>query len=148
MSGEKLKTEDVIKSTVINSIKRYASSKLRNNPRFQILDLLIPKERKIRSIVGGLETSLGTTLWEPLGRALASNNGFAIHNRSLQKPTHMPGHLESSLNTIINDRIQNGGMYNGVTSHSAIQQACVSIAITSTPAFYQTDCDRRYPYLL
>ena len=33
---------------------------------FQPLDLLIPNERQIRSIVGGLETSLGTTLWEAL----------------------------------------------------------------------------------
>lgn len=117
MTAEKLKTEDVIKSTVINSIKRFAASTLNANRKFQILDLLIPKERKIRSIVGGLETSLGTTLWEPLGRALASNNGFVVHNRSLQKPTHMPGNLESILNAVITDRTQGSGIYNGASSH-------------------------------
>lgn len=135
MSGEKLRTEDVIKSTVINSIKRFADSTLRTNRRFQILDLLIPKERKIRSIVGGLETSLGTTLWEPLGRALASNNGFVVHNRSLQKPTHMPGNLESILNTVITDRTQDSGIYNGTSSHAAIKQACLPFIQNPLPSF-------------
>lgn len=53
----------------MKNIEGYARRSLKKNRKFQILDLLIPNERKIRSIVGGLETSLEPTLWEPLAKA-------------------------------------------------------------------------------
>ena len=42
------------------------------------LDLIFPKERRIRSLIGGLETSLGTRVWEPIAKTLAKNNGYTV----------------------------------------------------------------------
>ncbi len=56
----KLEAKNIIRDTVKESIIAFAKKSLKKKAKFQILDLLIPKERKIRSIVGGLETSLGT----------------------------------------------------------------------------------------
>lgn len=44
------------------------------------LDLIFPRERRIRSLIGGLETSLGTQVWEPVAKLLASKNGFVIRD--------------------------------------------------------------------
>lgn len=120
-------TEDVkliIKETVKTSVLSFAKKQLKKKPKFQILDLIIPKERKIRSIVGGLETSLGTTLWEPLAKALALQNGFTVRNEKLQAPVNMPNSLSQTLQLIIEDRKKDGGAYNAAQSHSAIKQVC------------------------
>jgi len=68
---------------------------------FQPLDLLIPKERKIRSVVGGLETSMGTTVWQPIAKILARNNGFKIIEEKILRPTPFPKELERELGTLI-----------------------------------------------
>lgn len=114
----------IIKNTVKNSILAFAKKTLNKKPKFQILDLIIPKERKIRSIVGGMETSLGTTLWEPLAKALALENGFLVKEEKLECPVNMPSNLSQTLQIIIEDRKKNGGTYNAVTSHSAIKNIC------------------------
>jgi hypothetical protein len=46
------------------------------------LDLIFPRERRIRSLIGGLETSLGTRLWEPLAELFAELNGFEVLNKN------------------------------------------------------------------
>ena len=74
----KAEVKTVVKDTVKASIREFARKSLKKKQKFQILDLIIPRERKIRSIVGGMETSLGTTLWEPLAKALSSQNGFEV----------------------------------------------------------------------
>ena len=51
---------EISRETVINSITNFIQNRIDVVPNFQILDLIIPVERKIRSIVGGMETSLGT----------------------------------------------------------------------------------------
>lgn len=43
-----------------------------------VLDFVFPKERRIRSLIGGLETSLGTKLWEPIAKTFAEKNGFNV----------------------------------------------------------------------
>lgn len=45
-----------------------------------VLDLIFPKERRIRSLIGGLEGSLGTRVWEPLAKTFAAESGFTVHN--------------------------------------------------------------------
>ena len=60
MEKDVLKT--IIKTATIRSIINFTDRTLKKKSNFQILDLLMPKERKIRSIVGGMETSMGTTL--------------------------------------------------------------------------------------
>lgn len=114
----------IVKDTIISSVKGFAKKSLNKKTKFQILDLLIPNERKIRSIVGGLETSLGSTLWEPLGRALAKENGFNVKKKDLMCPANMPSILNNTLQSIKDDRLAEGGMYNAQTSHDAIKNAC------------------------
>ncbi|MCD8438548.1 TdeIII family type II restriction endonuclease [Tenacibaculum finnmarkense] len=112
----------IIKDTVKKSIIDFAQRSLNKEAKFQILDLIIPKERKIRSIVGGLETSLGTTLWEPL----ALRNGFEVINDNLQSPVNMPANLSNTLQNILDERKRNSGVYDAVSSHDEIKRVCQS----------------------
>tara|TARA_R110002111_G_scaffold214448_1_gene277395 strand:- start:875 stop:1042 length:168 start_codon:yes stop_codon:yes gene_type:complete len=45
---------EISRETVINSITNFIQNRIDVVPNFQILDLIIPVERKIRSIVGGM----------------------------------------------------------------------------------------------
>ena len=114
----------IIKETVSNGILNYVENNLEKVRPFQILDLLIPKERKIRSIVGGLETSQGKTLWEPLAKSIATDNGFVVVPGDLQSPLIMPAALGNTLQIILESRILQNGQYNASTAHSAIKQVC------------------------
>jgi hypothetical protein len=125
----------LIKSAVKKSIIDFAKKSLRKKANFQILDLLIPKERKIRSIVGGLETSLGTTLWEPLAKALAASNGFEVKNEDLESPVNMPANLSNILENIISDRNISGGRYSAIKSHEDIKDVCQSFLRSPITAF-------------
>lgn len=128
VTKQRLKT--IIKETVVQSIINFAQRKLESKSKatFQILDLLIPKERKIRSIVGGLETSLGTTLWEPLAKALAQENGFEVIEGNLESPSNMPSNLNNTLQSIIDARLksESEGPYDASTSKEAIRLVCQS----------------------
>ncbi|TGL11588.1 TdeIII family type II restriction endonuclease, partial [Leptospira levettii] len=121
---EKEKIKQIIRDTILDSIINFASRSLTRKPEFQILDLIIPKERKIRSIVGGMETSLGKTLWEPLAKALSKENGFEIIEKDLEAPTNFPSILASTLHIIIDERKKDSNFYNAISSHEAIKQAC------------------------
>lgn len=114
----------IVKSTIISSIENFAKKSLNRKPKFQILDLIIPKERKIRSIVGGLESSLGTTLWEPLAKALAEKNGFNVIDQDLMCPTNMPSVLNNTLQSITDDRNAGGDVYDAEGSHDSIKKSC------------------------
>lgn len=116
----------IIEQTVISSISGFAKNRISKNSKFQILDLIIPRERKIRSIVGGLETSLGTTLWEPLAKALASENGFRVVEEKLECPANMPSSLNNTLQTIIDERKKLSDMYDAHTSKEEIKRVCQS----------------------
>lgn len=88
-----------IKQNLQTSLQKYVNNfKYRKT---QPLDLLIPTERKIRSVVGGLETSMGTTVWEPIAKALAEMNGFKIIDEKILKPKPFPPLLETELNTLV-----------------------------------------------
>lgn len=123
---ERDSTKEIIKNTIKSSFEGFARKSLTKKAKFQILDLIIPKERKIRSIVGGLETSIGTTLWEPLAKALAKENGFEVVSSNLKSPANMPSNLNNTLQSIIDDRKQRAGMYNAVSSHDALKSVCQS----------------------
>lgn len=116
--------KQVVKDTVRSSIREFAKKSLKKKQKFQILDLIIPRERKIRSIVGGMETSLGTTLWEPLAKALALKNDFVVIPDKLLCPVNIPSNLSNMLHMVIDDRKKNGGTYNAVKSHDEIKNVC------------------------
>lgn len=96
------KLREEIKQNLKNSLRRYVSNFKYKN--IQPLDLLIPKERKIRSLVGGLETSMGTTVWEPVARTLAKMNGFKIINEKILRPDPIPKELAGELAVLISLR--------------------------------------------
>lgn len=125
----------IIKDTAKESIISFAKRALNKKAKFQILDLIIPKERKIRSIVGGLETSLGTTLWEPLAKALAGKNGFEIIDSNLECPANMPSNLNNALQTILDERKRKSGVYNARSSHDEIKRVCQSFLSRPIIAF-------------
>ncbi len=118
------KAKRIIKETVKTSIISFAKRNINKKSTFQILDLLIPNERRIRSVVGGLETSLGTTLWEPLAKALAKENGFEVINDKLEIPINMPSNLSNALTTIIDERKRKGGAYTAISSHKELRKVC------------------------
>nr|WP_321234455.1 TdeIII family type II restriction endonuclease [uncultured Psychroserpens sp.] len=124
LTNQQAKT--IIRETVKKSIVDFAKKSLNKKANFQILDLIIPKERKIRSIVGGLETSLGRTLWEPLAKALAIENGFEVIDGNLESPVNMPANLGNTLQTIFDERKRMSGIYDAISSHSEIKTVCQS----------------------
>ena len=92
----------LIKQNIKTSVLKYVSSfKYKSK---QPLDLLIPKERKIRSIVGGLETSMGTRVWEPIAKIIAASNGFKVIEEKILKPKPFPKRLATELSRLITMR--------------------------------------------
>jgi hypothetical protein len=119
--------EGIIRSTTISSVTNFAQNRLRRREgTFQILDLLIPRERKIRSIVGGMETSLGKTLWEPLAKSLARANGFEVINEDLLSPAIMPAVLQNTIAIITESRLNRVAEYTAAICHTQIRNACQS----------------------
>lgn len=68
--------EKIVHDTIKNSISDFFEGK--DVKVEHVLDLIFPRERRIRSLIGGLETSLGTRLWEPLAKAFANEGGFEV----------------------------------------------------------------------
>ena len=68
--------EKIVNDTIKNSISDFFEGK--EVKVGHVLDLIFPRERRIRSLIGGLETSLGTRLWEPLAKAFAHEGGFEV----------------------------------------------------------------------
>lgn len=130
MSASNLK--DLIKSATIKAISSYCERKIADPERkFQILDILMPKERLIRSVIGGMETSLGRTLWEPLAKAIAATNGFTVVAQNLQAPANMPASLANGVTGILEDRFNNRGVYDGKSAHEEIKKLCQPFLKTS-----------------
>ena len=125
---------DLVVETTLKAIRKFAGNS--KDANFQVLDILMPKERKIRSIVGGLETSLGTTLWEPLAEGLASFNGFEVcDGATILKPVNVPVDLETTLNKVISSRENQGSIYNEGTSREEIKKACAPLIMNPIKEF-------------
>jgi hypothetical protein len=87
--------EDIIaitKQTVMTSFFNFFVCKEDVKTRHILLYKLFPEESNIRSVMGGLETSLGTTLWERIASQIAKMNGFEVLNPKVDfvQPTVMP----------------------------------------------------------
>lgn len=91
-----------IKERLTTSLRQYVTKFVYKNS--QPLDLLIPTERKVRSVVGGLETSMGTTVWEPIATILAEANGFEVLKEKILKPSPFPEALAHELTIVMNLR--------------------------------------------
>ncbi len=115
----------LIKDVIIKSVSFYLDKK-QNDKDFQILDLLIPREREIRSKVGGLETSLGKTLWEPLAKAIAEDNVFKVINKDLPCPTNIPAVLQDAPSQVLNSREARNNRFDAKSSLENIKLACAT----------------------
>ncbi|WP_354635241.1 TdeIII family type II restriction endonuclease [Planktothricoides raciborskii] len=106
---QELKQE--IKETLKTAIRRFFERKQKKLPiknatsqTSNILDILFPKERRIRLLIGGLETSMGT-VWEAIAVKLAQNNGFSIISDKILMPSPFPEELAKTLENLISTRI-------------------------------------------
>lgn len=127
----------IVRETAVNSISGFIRNRARrgNEANFQILDLIIPTERKIRSVVGGMETSLGTTLWEPLAKAIATGNGFEVIAENLQAPVNMPGILSNTVQNLIEGRNGRDALYTATFCHDRIKEVCQTFLRTPIHEF-------------
>lgn len=126
---------EISRKTVVISVTKFIQNRINVIPNFQILDLIIPEERKIRSIVGGLENSLGTTLWEPLAKNLSSMNGFEVINRNLPKPAIIPANLQNTLQILIEGRFSRNLVYDSIYCHDRIKEICQTFIENPIPRF-------------
>ncbi|BAZ86453.1 TdeIII family type II restriction endonuclease [Dolichospermum compactum] len=94
--------KQIIKENLRNSIRRFF--KKSKKIKYQVLDDIFPNERRIRSLVGGLETSLGTTFWEPIAKTLAEINGFKIIPEKILVPNPFPQVLQKELDKLVHER--------------------------------------------
>ncbi len=78
--------------TVKSSFFSYFACREQPDTKHILLSKLFPEESAIRSAIGGLETSLGTTLWERIATQIAVANGFTVLNPKTDflQPKKMP----------------------------------------------------------
>ena len=94
-------TEHLAERYATDSIRKYLDNKKEPKTQHVMLDRVFPVERRIRSIMGGLETSLGTTFWETLAKKIAKQNGFSLKNpKDFQKPSLLPLKVSNFLTEI------------------------------------------------
>ncbi|MEG3435667.1 TdeIII family type II restriction endonuclease [Pannus brasiliensis CCIBt3594] len=94
-----------IKDELKANIRKFFKDK--DKTSYQVLNHIFPAERRIRSLIGGLETSLGKQFWEPIAKILAELNGFEIISEPLLIPEPFPKTLRDELNSLINQRERN-----------------------------------------
>ena len=96
ISAEKI--EELTIETTEEAFYNYFSKSKKKTSHI-LLDRLFPDERRITSAVAGLQTSLGTSLWEKLAHKLAVLNGFEVvdEKEKIQPKPHVP-----ELNELIN----------------------------------------------
>jgi hypothetical protein len=119
-----------LKKSLKNSLLKYVQNfKYTSiNP----LDLLIPHERKIRSLVGGLETSTGTTVWEPIAKTLAAHNGFEVLEEKILKPEPMPEELAIELGALISLRENKTTWVSAEECKTRIRNICRNLDTSGT----------------
>lgn len=95
----KTQIEHATELAVRNSFFRYFFSREPVETKHILLSRLYPNESVTGSAIVGLQTSLGTTLWENLAKNLATLNGFKVLDPkvALQKPAKIPQKAENLL---------------------------------------------------
>lgn len=84
-----------IKKLVSDAIGNYFEKKKNSKINYHVLQEIFPVERRVRSIIGGLETSFGETVWEPLAQKIAKDNGYTINDKNkFKRPKHMPKEMQ------------------------------------------------------
>ena len=87
----KQRIKEITKETVRKSFFNFFVCKEDVKTQHLLLHKLFPRECNTRSVIGGLETSLGTTLWEKIASKLAEENGYQVlDNKIALQPEKMP----------------------------------------------------------
>ena len=93
--------ESIVEDTVKTAIVSYLDKKSAPSTKHVILDSIFPTERRIRSIMGGLETSIGTKIWEKLSYEFARKSGFEIKDtKKFLKPKELPKRVSDYLSKV------------------------------------------------
>jgi len=91
MSIEKKVIQKIATEIAKEAILKYLANKGEPTTHHVILDKVFPEERRLRSIIGGLETSMGTRVWERLAIKLATKNQFIVKDpKNFLMPEEMP----------------------------------------------------------
>lgn len=90
---------EITKEVVKTSFFSYFLCREDVSTRHILLYRFFPEESNIRSAIGGIETSLGTTLWEKIALKIASENGFDVLNPKIDffQPTPLPTQIRNLL---------------------------------------------------
>ena len=88
-------TKDVVKTSFFN----YFLCRKDVSTRHILLYRFFPEESNVRSAIGGIETSLGITLWEKIASKIALENGFDVLNPKTDflQPTTLPTSIRNLL---------------------------------------------------
>lgn len=91
--------KEITKGVVKISFFNYFLCRKDVSTRHILLYRFFPVESSIRSAIGGLETSLGITLWERIATKLALENGFDVLNPKTDflQPTILPTSIRNLL---------------------------------------------------
>ena len=83
---------EITKEVVKSSFFSYFLGRKNVTTQHILLGDFFPVESAIRSAIGGLETSLGTNLWEKIATKIASENGFQVLDPKVdfQQPVELP----------------------------------------------------------
>ncbi len=97
MSIEERLIKNLTREVVKRSFFRYFFRREPVETKHLLLSRLYPHESLVGSAIVGLQTSLGTTLWENLAKGLAEKNNFQVLNpkEELLKPNVIPKAVEN-----------------------------------------------------
>ncbi len=87
-----LEARKIIQKIIKRSFFEYFIDKKEPDTQHILLAKLFPEEMRKSSIIQGLQTSLGTTLWEKIAKEFAISSGFTILNPKdqLLRPNPIP----------------------------------------------------------
>lgn len=97
MSDEERRIANLTREVVNRSFFCYFFRREPVETKHLLLSRLYPHESLVASAIVGLQTSLGTTLWENLAKGLAETNGFRVLNPKVEllKPSAIPKAAEN-----------------------------------------------------
>ncbi len=76
-----LEARKIIQKIIKRSFFEYFIDKKEPDTQHILLAKLFPEEMRKSSIIQGLQTSLGTTLWEKIAKEFAISSGFTIFKK-------------------------------------------------------------------
>lgn len=96
---------------VVQALSKYFLARDQSATVHPLLDAIWHDEYAYRQALGGIETSLGTQLWERLSRRLAVANGFELlaEKTALRRPQRVDPAIEIIVNNFERDRNEETG---------------------------------------